>query len=70
MIKQLIRLLKFIDTMGWLGFLTCFIPVYWKQDSDFKNNGYDIWSFKDKSHSYFKGTYKQKNKLWDAESYT
>ena len=62
--KKLIRLLRFIDRLGWLGFLTYFIPVYWKQDIDFRNNGYDIWSFKKLDGFYLKGKIQERNTLF------
>jgi len=62
--KKLIRLLRFIEIHGWLGFLTYFIPVYWKQDIDLQNNGYDIWSFKKLDGFYLKGKIQKRNTLF------
>jgi hypothetical protein len=66
--KTLIEVLEFIQDNGWLGIFTLFIPVTWKQDIYFKNNGKDLWHFKNDNNGYFYGTYSQKNKSWNYEN--
>jgi len=48
---------------GWLGILSRWYPVYWKQDFEFKNSGYDILSLKEINGYYFRG------KLQDNPAY-
>ena len=69
MIKRFIRMLKFIDIYGWTGFLTFFIPVYWKQDIDMKNNGHDVWSFKKIKGEYFKGTITERDDAFNIKPF-
>lgn len=64
MITLLIRILTFIKYYGWIGIITLFYKVSWKQDIDMINDGRDTWSFK-KGNGYFWGTYNQRNQLWN-----
>ena len=64
MLSSIINFFVFIRDYKWYGFLTYFIPVYWIQDTQFKNNGRDIWTFKPIGKPYFKGTMTERNKLW------
>lgn len=51
--------IDFYFHFGFIGLYSLILPVYWKQDSRFKNNGIDILSIKDKDGAYFRGTFKQ-----------
>jgi hypothetical protein len=64
--KKLIKLLIFIQAYGYLGFITYFKQVYWKQDIESKNNGYDIWSFQPLPNYYFKGTIRERNSIFNS----
>ena len=37
-----------IRRYGWIFLLGYFVKLYWKQDSTFENNGYDLLSFSSK----------------------
>jgi hypothetical protein len=55
----MLRVMNLIDKHGWLVVLSFFYPVYWSQDINICNNGYDILSLRDPGTSYFRGTWKQ-----------
>ena len=58
---KMIRLMKkFIDIWadhGFIAVLSLVIPVYWEQDIDLKNNGYDIPSLWGTERSYARTTW-------------
>ena len=60
--KTLISILSFFHANGFKGFLSIFIPAYFSQDCDLKNNGFDIISFKKPSGFYFRGRFFSKNR--------
>ena len=57
--KWIYRMLTLLQNFGWRGLYAILLPVYWRQDVEFKNNGYDILSIRDNTGSYFYGTWKQ-----------
>lgn len=50
-----------IHNFGLIWLLAHFLPVYWQQDTECKNNGYDILSFRNNGNKhYFRGTINQR----------
>jgi hypothetical protein len=67
MLKRILYdIFSFIYAYGCFGFLTLFIKVSWKQDVNFANNGYDLWTFKP-HEGYFTGTYSERNNLYSIK---
>lgn len=55
--KSLISLLQTYQRYGWIGLWAYWFPVYFTQDSNSQNNGYDILSVRKPKHWYYKGTW-------------
>jgi hypothetical protein len=58
-IKFLYQLLDPIVKWGFKWIYALFFPVYWQQDIEVKNNGYDIISIKKSKNFYFFGTVRE-----------
>jgi hypothetical protein len=63
----MLELLNNIKIFGWIYLLAYFIPVYWRQDTKYENNGFEILSFNPKN-CYFKGTISQRDKEFNYPS--
>jgi hypothetical protein len=56
-------LMNNLDRYGWKFIFWLFIPLYVEQDTNLKNGGYDIISFRQLGGSYFHGTYLECNRF-------
>lgn len=59
--KIILFFLNGIVNYGWLFLLSLVWPVYWSQDSTFKNKGWDIIHLFNNKTAYIKATYWKKN---------
>jgi hypothetical protein len=53
----MLRLLILIDRFGWKILVSFVFPVYWTQDFNFKNKGYDILTIFKHPSTYNRATY-------------
>jgi hypothetical protein len=60
--KFLVFLINCNPTQWPSMFLSYFTPVYWYQDTKWKNRGYDIVTLSKKPGYYFRGTIQQRRK--------
>jgi len=63
-----IGVLEDFNRWGWSGIYAYFFPVYWTQDSNFVNDGYDLLSLKWNNTFYFYGTKRQVKRGWNKNS--
>jgi hypothetical protein len=65
--RMILKGLVHWSSWGWAGIVALYKPIYWTQDTQFKNNGMDLASVSKPEHYYFRGTYWQRNKMLDKE---
>jgi hypothetical protein len=53
----MVKLINLVNNLGWKVVISFVFPVYWSQDKNFKNNGYDILTIFKSNSSYNKATY-------------
>lgn len=57
MLKKFEHILCLYNRYSWKIIVSIFYPVYWSQDINFINEGYDIITIFDESTSWLRGTY-------------
>ena len=62
MLKTIVNILNFLHQYGWLGVYSVLFRVYFAQDCDFTNGGYDILTLRRPSDFYFYGTWAEKER--------
>lgn len=55
--KLLLFIIEHISNLGWKWIISLVFPVYWRQDCEFQNNGYDIICIVDNTDNYIRGTF-------------
>lgn len=50
--KMILKLANAVKHHGWLVLIAIFYPVYWSQDIDFHNHGYDTISLSKVNTAY------------------
>jgi len=66
--NKLLWVLNSVSNLGWLWLVSLFYPVYWTQDLELRNRGFDLLSLRSSDRSYFRGTYwKVSREVWNPD---